>query len=312
LKLQMRSTTGTVFGIDLFPMVLLNSLKRLHKPMSLLGIGGLAAMASVAMGVAQPAQAANVSGQAINASSILGGAPPTAPFLGNVNAGETFEIDLSNVLATPTTSGDFNLTNIFSLQFANLKAGPGLPTVNLSDLQLQVTGVFNSTTINSFTPIALWETAIGGTPGGGAFIYGPQTSQGATNYVASGTQFGTTSAFKSLAISLTPLSSATSLGDAGLINTAPVKLSTLGVSSLTGLKITGKITGYTGSGALAAGLAIYTGSPSAVTGAPNVIYGNAVTYGVPVPGPVPLLGAGAAFGMSRKLRRRIGASKAAA
>ena len=43
-------------GIEFFLMVSLNSLKRLHKPMSLLGVGGLAAMAGVAMGVAQPAQ----------------------------------------------------------------------------------------------------------------------------------------------------------------------------------------------------------------------------------------------------------------
>ena len=267
-------------------------------------------MASVAMGVAQPAQAANVSGQAIDASSILGGTPPTGPFLGNVNAGETFEINLSNVLASPTIAGDFNLNNLFSLQFANLNTGSGLPTVDLSDLQLQVTGTFTGGgPFTTFTPIALWDTAVGGQPTGAAFL-GPQTSQGATNYSASGTQFGPTGAFNKLAISLTPSSTFGTFGNAGVINTAPINLATAGVQTLTGLKITGKITGYTGAGALAAGLAIYRGAPGSAAGAPDVIYGNGVTYGVP--GPLPLFGAGAAFGWSRKLRRRIGATKATA
>jgi hypothetical protein len=42
-----------------------------------------------------------------------------------------------------------------------------------------------------------------------------------------------------------------------------------------------------------------------------VIYGRAVNVDQ-VPGPLPIFGAGAAFCMSRKLRRRIGASKTVA
>jgi hypothetical protein len=301
-------------------MVTLNSLKRLHKPMSLLGVGGLAAVASVAMGVAQPAQAAaTVSGQAIDSSSILPPTftPPAAPFIGNADAGDTFEIDLSNVLAIPTDSNDFNLDNIFSLQFANLNTGNGFPTVNLSDLQLQVTGTFTGGgPFNTFTPIAIWDAAIGGQPTGGAFK-GAQTSQGASNYLASGTQFGSTGAFNTLAISLTPSNTFGTFGNAGVINTSPINLVDAGVQTLTGLKITGKIAGFTGPGALSAGLAIYTGAPSSpptfqVGNAPNRIYGNALTYGVPVPGPLPLFGAAAAFGWSRKLRRRVSATKIAA
>jgi len=294
-----------------------NLLKRIQKPMSLLGVGGLAGMTALGIVRAQPAQAANVSGQAIDSSSILPPTftPPAAPFIGNANVGDTFEINLSNVLASPTNANDFNLNNIFSLQFANLNTGNGLPTVNLSDLQLQVTGTFTGGgPFNTFTPIAIWDTSIGGQPNGEAFK-GTQTSQGATNYSASGTQFGPTGAFNTLAISLTPSNTFGTFGNAGVINTSPINLATAGVQTLTGLKITGKIAGYTGQGALSAGLAIYTGAPSSpptyqVGNAPNVIYGNALTYGVP--GPLPIFGAGAAFGMSRKLRRRIGASKTVA
>ncbi len=277
---------------------------------SLSGVASFAAVAGLMATFTQPAAAATVSGQAIDASSILGGTPPTAPFLGNANAGDSFEIDLSNVIANPTVAGDFNLDNIFSLQFANITAG-SQPTVNLSDLQLQVTGAFGGNPVNTFTPIAIWADTLNGQPAGSAFV-GPQTSQGATSYATSGSAFPSTGAFRSLSIGLTPLSIPGIFGPAGVINTSPIKLSAAGITSLTGLKITGKIAGYTGQGALSAGLAIYTGAPSSAAGAPNRIYGNALTYGVPAPGPLPLLGAGAAFGMSRRLRRRIGASKVAA
>jgi hypothetical protein len=182
----------------------LNPLKRIQKPVALLGVTGLTGMAALAVGMAQPAKAANVSGQAIDSSSILPptSTPPAAPFIGNADAGDTFEINLSNVLTSPTDPNDFNLNNIFSLQFANLNTGNGLPTVNLSDLQLQVTGTFTGGgPFNTFTPIAIWDAAIGGQPSGAAFK-AAQTSQGATNYLTSGTQFGSTGAFNTLAISL--------------------------------------------------------------------------------------------------------------
>ena len=285
------------------------------RPLS--GVASFAAVAGLMATFAQPAAAANVSGQAIDATSILSGTPPTAPFLGNANAGETFEIDLSNVLTS--NSADFNLNNLFSLQFANLNTGSGLPTVNLSDLQLEVTGEFASTTVSAFTPIAIWASTENGQPTDPSMLpafLGPQTSQGAANYTATVGPASVTNAFKKLAISLTPTDWPGIFGTAGVINTSPARLSELGVTSLTGLKITGKIAGYTGQGALAAGLGIYTGQPAGLPTSPpfgpNVIYGNALTYGVPAPGPLPLLGAGAAFGMSRRLRRRISASKVAA
>ena len=282
---------------------------------SLRGVASFAAVAGLMATFTQPVSAATVSGQAIDATSILSGTPPAAPFLGNANAGDSFEIDLLGVLAS--NAGDFDLNNLFSLQFANLNTGSGLPTVNLSDLQLQVTGAFGGTTVSTFTPIAIWASAENGQPTGSAFK-GAQTSQGvsAASYTATGGPFVATGAFRSLAIGLTPTNTPGTFGTAGVINTSPIKLSEAGVTSLTGLKITGKIAGYTGQGALAAGLGIYTGQPSGLPTTPpfgpNVIYGNALTYGVPTPGPLPVLGAGAAFGMSRRLRRRIGASKVAA
>ena len=45
--------------------------------------------------------------------------------------------------------------------------------------------------------------------------------------------------------------------------------------------------------------------------APSGIAGRAVDVNK-VPGPLPIFGAGAAFGMSRKLRRRIASKKAVA
>ena len=273
--------------------------------MSLLGVGGLAAMASVAMGVAQPAQAA-VACNGIDATAALtpGFTGSGLSYCGNAaSVGTNFDIDLTNVL-NPT---DFNTDNVFSLQLANLNVDGSLPSLTLQNVRLSVAGFVVG---NPFAEqvITIWGSTATAQPTG---TLAAGTEQGAAGYGVSGTVNPNTGAFPLVGVTLTPTNIASIFGTAGVLNTAPFKLSTAGVSSITKLRILGTVSGYTGPGAFAAGIGINTSRTSPYT--PSVIYGNAFTYGLPdVPGPLPIVGAGAAFGWSRKLRRRIGATKKAA
>jgi len=305
LKSQMRRTTGTICGTELFSMVSLNSLKRLQKPMSLLGVGGLAAMASVAMGVAQPASAATVSVQGIDASSILNNIVPSGPFT-PVMVGDTFEIDFSNLFTT--TPSNFSVINDYSLQIANIGTG----TLSFTDVELFVVGTIDTNFfVDPMNPnivafndtVSIWQQS--SIPG-----FAPQTGQGISDFSVNGTgqNFGVGPAFKSANFKLTgPNMPVFGMATAGLINTIPLDLSSVGVQTFTGAKIRGKLSGYTGSNPLfSAGLGIFTDN-NPVNEPPNFVYGNA--FSTPVPGPMPLFGAAAAFGWSRKLRRRLSATK---
>jgi hypothetical protein len=286
-------------------MVSLNSLKRLHKPMSLLGVGGLAAMASVAMGVVQPAQAASC--QAINSTSILSGVIPSPGCYDAVNVGDSFAIDFTNLFNSNPSA--FEVTNTFSLQLANIGNG----VLNFEDVALEITGNYSnatgSGTFNTLTPISIWTNTNASNP-----AFRP-TGQGFTNYVpqGSGSTFfpGGPTAFNAANFDLTsPQAFPNQFNTpAGLINTAAIRLTNVGVESFTSARIVGKLTGASNPASIAfsAGLGIFTtNSPS--SGVPNLVYGNAFNA---VPGPLPVVGAGAAFGWSRKLRRRIGATKKA-
>jgi hypothetical protein len=282
-------------------MVSLSSLKRLHNPVSLLGVGGLATIASVAMGVAHPASAATVSVQGIDASSILNNIIPSGPFT-PVLVGDTFEIDFSNLFSS--TPGNFAVGNDYSLQVANIGSG----TLSFSDVELLVTGTINpgTGTVPFNGAVSIWQqTSIPG--------FAPQTGQGISDFSVNGTgqNFGVGTAFKSANFKLTgPNMPVFGMATAGLINTIPLDLSSVGVQTFTGAKIRGKLSGYTGSNPLfSAGLGIFTDN-NPVNEPPNFVYGNA--FSTPVPGPLPLFGAAAAFGWSRKLRRRLSATKIAA
>jgi len=282
-------------------MVSLNSLKRLHKPMSLLSVGGLAAVASVAMGVAQPASAATVSVQGIDASSILNNIVPSGPFT-PVLVGDTFEIDFSDLFTS--TPSSFSVSNSYSLQIANIGTG----TLSFSDVELLVIGVIDPTgsaPVPFDGVVSIWQqTTLGN--------FAPQTGQGISNFSVNGTpqDFGVGPAYKSANFTLTGPNAPTPFGVAGLINTIPLDLSSVGVIFFDAAKIRGKLSGAAGSSNLfSAGLGIFTNN-NPVNQPPNLVYGNA--FSTPVPGPLPLFGAAAAFGWSRKLRRRLGATKIAA
>jgi len=267
---------------------------------SLLGIASLAAVTGLTGGAfVQPASAASC--QAINASGI----PSTIPGggCGVLGVGGTFEIDFSNLFSS--NPGDFAVNNDYSLQIANIGTG----TLSFTNVELLVTGTIqpvNPGPTNPFSgPVSIWQqTSIPG--------FAPQTGQGITNFSVNGPgqNFGVGIAYKSANFELTS-PNAPGFGGltAGLINTIPLDLSSVGVKTFTSAKIRGTLASSTAATPLfSAGLGIYTTNNPA-TQPPNLIYGNAF---VSTPGPLPVLGAGAAFGMSRRLRRRIGASKVAA
>ena len=252
-----------------------------------------------ALAFTSPAKAAPIC-PAINASSILSSTPPSGGCSQSIDPGSTFSIDFSDVF----NATDFNIGNTYSLQVANIGTG----TLDFEDIQLEITGAFsNATTSGAFptlTPIAIW-TDLG---------YSGPTGQGLTNYVPSdsGGPFfpGGPTAYKKAAFSLTsPVSGWPPFGvPAGLINTFPIKLSDVGVTSFTSARITGKLKPTSSPGAFSAGLGIFT-TNNPFSQAPNIIYGNAFNA---VPGPLPIVGAGAAFGWSRRLRRRVKKGAAAA
>ncbi len=66
------------------------------------------------------AQAATVSCQAINASSLLAPWPslPSPACTSPVKVGDTFEVNFSNVFSS--NSSDFGVSNTYSLQIANI------------------------------------------------------------------------------------------------------------------------------------------------------------------------------------------------
>jgi hypothetical protein len=167
--------------------------------------------------------------------------------------------------------------------------------------------------MNTFTDqsIAVWQDL--------PTLSGDPTSQGYSNYSVSEavtTGFGTN--YKTASFSLTPgaVNAITGL-NAGVINTKAFQPSAFGINTLTNLKITGLIRGGSVDGGAAAfGLANFQGydpfEPFA-GGPPSGVFGRAANVNtVPTPGPLPLFGAAAAFGWSRRLRRRLGATKVAA
>ena len=286
--------------------------------MSLLGVGGLAAMASVAMGVAQPAQAL-VSGNALDVIFTPGN-PPTvnngSPVgtIDNTTGAQEFEVIFNG--SNPAGGAFVDVDKFFSLQAASIKSATGGGTISFKDVQFFVSGTTDSSfqfggaqTISN-TSIAVWQL----TPG--------SESQGFTNYsVASPVTtttpaFGTGTNYRKASFDLTPLGSPNPITglDAGQINTLAFKPSAFGISTITQLRIKGLINGSSADGAQAAfGLALFNTDPALGIVSPTAIAGRAVNVNeFSVPGPLPIFGAGAAFGMSRKLRRRVSATKIAA
>ncbi|MDM7952051.1 MAG: hypothetical protein QUV07_02380 [Cyanobium sp. CZS 25K] len=301
---------GNISFFDNFSKVSLKCLKRLHKPMSLLGLSGLGAMASVAMGVAQPAQAA-ISCPALPVTGLPGGPVNNGAPCGTVDAStgaQQFTVDFASVIAS--NPADFDLTNYFSLQAASIQTGVG-STISFSDVRFLVTGTDTMMGVFTDQSIAVWQDL--------ATLSADPTSQGFSNYSVSEavtTGFGTN--YKTASFSLTPGTANVTTGlNAGVINTTAFQPSAFGINTLTNLKITGLIRGGSVNGGAAGfGLANFQGYNTFepfLGGPPNGVFGRAANVNtVPTPGPLPLFGAAAAFGWSRKLRRRLGATKIAA
>lgn len=250
---------------------------------------GLLATATLGLGAMQPANAANVVCSAIDATSIGSGIAPSSAGCGAINPGDTFEISYNGALSV-ADSYTLEAANIND-SFTNSQA--------FRNVQFLVTGALGGTPFID-QAITIWPTNDFSNPGS------PYLSQGASGYITNPTSstFGGIPVSNAANFTLTSPQPNTGFGKAGLIITKPLQLNTAGISSFTGFKIKGQF--FSGAGPFAAGLGIYTNG--VVAGAPNQILGNA--YNLPVPGPMPLLGIGAALGWSRRLRRRIGAAKA--
>jgi len=244
----------------------------------------------------RPAQAAPpISCQAIDATGLLSGPPPAVPgplCPNPVSVGDTFEIDFSNVFASDP--GSFLLTNSYSLQIANINTiSPG-SELSFTDVELLITGALGVTPITTPTAISIWQD-------------GAQTGQGFSAFSTNGPgqDFGFGTAYKSANFTLKAPQPPSTFGRAGVINTLAFNLQLAGVTEFRSAKLRGKLsgaTGFTSQPAFSAGIGIFsTNNPA--TQAPNIIYGNA--FNTTVPGPLPVLGAGAAFGFSRRLRRRM-------
>ncbi|MEB3320912.1 MAG: hypothetical protein VKI63_08240 [Cyanobium sp.] len=250
-----------------------------------------------------PAKAGPPSCQAIDASSILSSTAPGGGCSQVINPGDTFSIDFSDLFTNPATSGNFSVNNTYSLQVANIGNG----TLDFEDVQLLVSGSFDMgmTTIPvSDAAVSIWTESTGN-----PFVPpNPSTAptgQGVTNYSTGSLGIGINGlppASNTANFSLSsPLGGWPPFGvPAGLINTYAINLAIAGVTDFTGARITGKLKSTSSPGSFSAGLGIFTTNDPA-TQAPNFVYGNAFN----VPGPLPIVGAGAAFGWSRRLRRRV-------
>lgn len=245
-----------------------------------------------AAAIVTPSQAATVSCQAIDATSLLSGNIPAGPACTSlVGVGDTFEIDFSDVFTS--NPGDFSLGNTYSLQIANINTLIPANQLSFSDVEFLITGSLGTIAFDTPTPISIWQ-AMG------------QSGQGFSDYStnALGQNFGFGEAFKSANFTLTSPLHPDTFGTAGVINTIPFKLSDAGVDSFTSALIRGRLSAASDVSAVpdfSAGLAIFsTNDP--MNQPPNIIYGNAYNA---VPGPLPALGLGAAFGFSRRLRRRL-------
>lgn len=268
-----------------------NAHTRFASANSLMGAAALVTIATLALGGGQAARAATVSCGAIDATSIISGVPPT-PNCAYVQSGNDFEINFSGVL---------DVNKKYSLQVANLSTGAS-NTQTFNNVQLLVTGAIGSTSFSN-SPITIWPS------NNGADTSPPFLAQGISGYSTNPTSntFNSVNVSTNANFSLTSPQTNIGLGTAGSIFTEPLQLSSVGITSFTAFSIRGT---FTGSGPFAAGLGIYDSTTDTTTQPPDLILGNA--FNLAAPGPLPVLGAGAAFGWSRRLRRRIGASKSAA
>lgn len=242
------------------------------------------------------AQAASVTCQAINATGLLTNNIPGPACTTPVNVGDSFEIDFSDVFTS--NPGDFSVGNTYSLQIANIDTTFPTSQLNFSNVELLITGALGSTIFSTPTAISIWQAT-------------GQTGQGVSGYSTNGVgqSFGFGEAFKSANFTLTAPQPLGTFGTAGVINTIPFNLTNAGITSFTSARIRGVLSGATdvsGNPNFSAGLAIFT-TNDPTNQSPNIIYGNAYDAST-VPGPLPALGAGAAFGFSRKMRRRLKAA----
>jgi hypothetical protein len=238
-----------------------------------------------------------VSCQAINATGIVSGNVPGGACTTSVQPGDTFELDFSNIFSA--NGGTLPTDKYYSLQVANLNNG-STNTLTFSNVEFLVSGAIGGT---SFTDqvIRIWTQD---TP---AFPYeqgiGSYTTGGTTGTFTFGNGIGTKNVASQASFTLTGPVANVGLGTAALINTIPINLLTqAGVTSFTGAKIRGTFSSSSNLvDSFSVGLAQF-GSSFPTAEQPTAVFGNAFNA---VPGPLPIIGAGAAFGWSRRLRRRV-------
>lgn len=237
--------------------------------------------------------------QAIDATSIASGSVPSGACTAVVEAGNTFEIDFSNIFAA--NGGSLPLNKFYSLEIANINTGPA-STLSFTNVEFLVSGAIGATTFTD-QAITIWDTNNGMIMNTPSFPNAQGLSGYSTNVSTNVFMMRPVSTQASFSLSGPNTPGSPNLGTAGFLNTIAVNLQAAGITSFTGAKIRGTFAGSTtAQTAFSAGLALFNADPATNPAPPAAIYGNAFNT---VPGPLPLVGAGAAFGWSRRLRRRV-------
>jgi hypothetical protein len=249
-----------------------------------------ALLASLVAGVcpvtffADPAQAAPCEGNA-DFGSAEGGSGANC---GVLNVGETFSIDVSDFFI-----GKLNPPSTTSFGIGIVKGtGFGL---SFSDVAGRVKGVAGGIPFDG--PIAIWggqNTLAIGTGPDNPFGSAPSGPFPTTNYLASDQDPGNLGAYREVSFTF-----GNPLGGFGSGKASPFLIDLTEVESFI---IEGTLTGASAQTPTIISFGVGPGgTPTA-----SSTFGG---YFTAVPGPLPILGVGAAFGWSRSLRRRIKSAK---
>lgn len=245
-----------------------------------LGIVSAATVAATCTVFCSPAQASG-------GTVFCDGADATPPFVGascgNLAVGDSFVIDVTEYFAPlgdPTFDG--TAFGVGAISFAGGSLG-------FTDVQAIVDGVAGGNPYPD-SPIAIWAAA-------------PDNPGGVSFYEATDPA-GSFGAFQTAAFTFN--------AGGGYLGSLKAPPSAIGLTEVDSFKIVGILSSFNGvttHGTAAGSFSFGVGDANGPGGIPfSALGGN---FNAPVPGPLPILGLGAAFAWSRGLRQRISVAERA-